>query len=278
MINSMKNKTPSYRYSVIQRQLLMDGTVSVESLAQNLHVSVATIRRDLTQLEKSGNVLRTHGGATIAEQRGAVKAFAIREQIDADAKRSIAREALHLIETDQTLFMNDGTTMMALANELVASEMALTVVTNGVNIATALSENPNIVTYLAGGLVRHRTLGTTGDFAEQMLSTFNADIALIATEGFSIADGLTHSYETDAKIARIMDGRATQTIVLTTARKLSQRDRILGIAASRVDILVTDCEVQDIVEPIRNSGISVFIAEDESSDNDSGQVLPLSSL
>jgi DeoR family fructose operon transcriptional repressor len=278
MINSMKNKTPSYRYSVIQRQLLMDGTVSVESLAQNLHVSVATIRRDLTQLEKSGNVLRTHGGATIAEQRGAVKAFAIREQIDADAKRSIAREALELIETDQTLFMNDGTTMMALANELVASEMALTVITNGVNIATALSENPNIVTYLAGGLVRHRTLGTTGDFAEQMLSTFNADIALIATEGFSIADGLTHSYETDAKIARIMDARATQTIVLTTARKLSQRDRILGIAASRVDILVTDCQHQDIVEPIRNSGISVFIAEDENSDNDSGQVLPLSSL
>jgi DeoR family fructose operon transcriptional repressor len=270
-----KNNTPSHRYTVIQRQLLMDGTVSVESLAQNLKVSVATIRRDLTQLEKSGNVLRTHGGATIPEQRAAVKAFAIREQIDADAKRSIARTALELIETDQTLFMNDGTTMMALANELVASDMALTVVTNGVNIATALSENPNIVTYLAGGLVRHRTLGTTGDFAEQMLSTFNADIALIATEGFSIADGLTHSYETDAKIARIMDARATQTIVLTTARKLSQRDRILGIAASRVDILVTECRDQEIIEPIRNSGISVVITEDENSDNDSMQVLPL---
>jgi DeoR/GlpR family transcriptional regulator of sugar metabolism len=134
------------------------------------------------------------------------------------------------------------------------------------------------VTYLAGGLVRHRTLGTTGDFAEQMLSTFNADIALIATEGFSIADGLTHSYETDAKIARIMDARATQTIVLTTARKLSQRDRILGIAASRIDTLVTDCQDQEIIEPIRNSGISVFIAEDKNSDNDGGQVLPLSSL
>jgi DeoR/GlpR family transcriptional regulator of sugar metabolism len=134
-------------------------------------------------------VLRTHGGATIPEQRAAVKAFAIHEQIDADAKRSIARKALELIETDQTLFMNGGTTMMALAHELVVSEMSLTVVTNGVNLATALSENPNIVTYLDGGLVRHRTLGTTGNFAEQMLSTYNAAITLIATEGFSIADG-----------------------------------------------------------------------------------------
>jgi len=75
-----------------------------------------------------------------------------------------------------------------------------------------------------------------------------------------------------------MDARATQTIVLTTARKLSQRDRILGIGASRVDILVTDCQDHDIVEPIRNSGISVFIAEDENSGNDGGQMMPLSSL
>jgi len=270
-----KNRTPTHRHSAIQRQLLMDGMVSVEALAQNLRVSVATIRRDLTQLEKNGIVLRTHGGATIPEQRGADKAFAMREQIDAESKRSIARVTLELIEADQTLFMNDGTTMMALAHELVASEMALTVVTNGVNIATALSENPNIVTYLAGGLVRHRTLGTTGDFAEQMLSTINADIALIATEGFSIDDGMMHSYEVDAKIARIMDARATQTIVLTTARKLRQRDRILGVAASRVDIMVTDCQDPDIIEPIRNSGTLVFVAEDENSDNDATQLLPL---
>jgi DeoR family fructose operon transcriptional repressor len=153
--------------------------------------------------------------------------------------------------------------------------MALTVVTNGVNIATALSENPNIVTYLAGGLVRHRTLGTTGDFAEQMLSTINADIALIATEGFSIDDGMTHSYEVDAKIARIMDARANQTIVLTTARKLRQRDRILGVAASRVDIMVTDCQDRDIIEPIRNTGISVYVAEDGNLNNDAAQVLSL---
>jgi len=137
-----KTRIPSHRHSAIQRQLLMDGTVSVESLAQKLGVSVATIRRDLTMLEKGGDVQRTHGGATIPQRRGADQAFALREQIDSNEKRFIARAAVDLIEVDQTLFMNDGSTILALAHELAASNISLTAVTTGVNIATVLSENP----------------------------------------------------------------------------------------------------------------------------------------
>ena len=102
-------------------------------------------------LEKDGDLQRTHGGATIPQRRGVDQAFALREQIDSNAKRLIARAAVDLIEVDQTLFMNDGSTILALAHELVASNISLTAVTTGVNVATVLSENPNINTYLAGG-------------------------------------------------------------------------------------------------------------------------------
>ena len=255
-----KNRIPSARRAAIQRQLLLDGTVSVEFLAQELGVSVATIRRDLTNLENEGSVRRTHGGATVTAPHGADQAFALREQIDRDGKRLIARAAIELIEPDQTLFMNDGSTMLALAQELVASDMTLTVATPGVNIATALSENTRINAYLAGGLVRHRTLGTTGDFVEQMLSTINADTAFIAAEGFSENEGLTYSYEADSKIARIMHAKATRTIVLATERKLGQRDRMTAIPISGVDALITDCRDESKVEAIRDLGIAVFIA------------------
>ena len=77
-----KHQIPSHRHAAIQRQLLMDGTVSVDSLARKLDVSVATIRRDLTTLEKSGAVLRTHGAATITEPRGADQAFALQKPLD----------------------------------------------------------------------------------------------------------------------------------------------------------------------------------------------------
>jgi len=274
--NGMTNKirNPSARRSAIQRQLLLNGDVAVETLARDLGVSVATIRRDLTSLEENGSIRRTHGGATVTAPRGADQAFALREQIDSDQKRLIARAAFNLVDADQTLFMNDGSTILALARELVAADTALTVATPGVNIATALSENPKIDAYLAGGLVRHRTMGTTGDFVEQMLSSINADVAFIAAEGFSVRDGLTFSYESDAKIARIMSRQALRTIVLATARKLGQRDRITALLAADVDTLITDCDDETVISQIRDTGIDVIVASGQDDESVDLHVLP----
>lgn len=256
-----KNKTQAFRHAEIRRRLLLDGTVSVEYLVNEFEVSVATIRRDLTILEEQGLARRTHGGAENPSKHGADQEFAQREQIDSESKSLIAEAALKLVTPDQTLFMNDGSTVLALARELVASAMSLTVVTPGVNIATTLSENTSISAYLAGGLVRHRTLGTIGDFAEQMLSVINADIAFVAAEGFSVRDGLTYSYEADAKIARIMHSKSTKIVILATERKLNQRDRITAIQATDVDILITDCQDEEKLSLFRSAGISVIIAQ-----------------
>jgi DeoR family transcriptional regulator of aga operon len=259
----VKNKTPFARHAAIRRRLLLDGTVSVESLVSEFGVSVATIRRDLTILEQQGMARRTHGGATIPTRHGADQAFAQREQIDSEGKELIARAATELVAADNTLFMNDGSTVLALARELMASNMPLTVVTPGVNIATVLSENPAINAYLAGGLVRHKTLGTTGDFVEQMLTAINADTAFIAAEGFSLREGLTYSYEADAKIARVMQSKALQTVILATESKLDQRDRITAIPASKVDMLITDCQDEAKLSAIRESGISVIVVRSQ---------------
>jgi len=88
------NRTPAARRMAIQRQLILDGAVSVEALSRKLDASVATIRRDLTAMEEQGLIRRTHGGAVIHAPRGADQAFALREQSDSDAKRAIAQRAL----------------------------------------------------------------------------------------------------------------------------------------------------------------------------------------
>lgn len=244
----------------IQRQLLLDGSVTVETLARDLDVSVATIRRDLSQLEDEGLMRRTHGGAVVQAPRGADQAFSIREQIDSEAKGQIARAACQLIEADQTVLMNDGSTLLALARELVARDLPLTVVTPGVNIATCLSENPRIDAYLLGGRVRHQTLGTSGNFAERMLDAFNADIAVLAAEGTTVREGLTYSYETDSALARQMHERASTTVVLATTRKLKQRDRISALPITSVDKLVTECTDPDILDPIVRCGVGIVPA------------------
>lgn len=258
MIEKIRN--PLTRRAAIIRRLIIDGSASVEALAKDQDVSVATVRRDLTVLEEEGSVQRTHGGAVMSVPREADQNFAQREQIDYDAKRIIARNAAAVVEPNCTLFMNDGSTQLALARELVMSQFALTVATPGVNIATTLSENPSVDTYLAGGLVRHKTLATSGDFADLMLSSINADIAFIAAEGFSVNEGLTFSYEADAKIARTMHRKATRTIALITSRKIDKRDRFTAIASNEVDVLITDCQNEQTLNALRDMGVLVIYA------------------
>lgn len=257
---SERMHNPAVRRLQIQRRLTAEGAVSVEALSRMLGASVATIRRDLSLLETEGLIRRTHGGAVIEAPRGADQEFALREQVDPEAKAAIARAAMRFVEPDMTLLMNDGSTLLAVAREIVALRMRLTVVTPGVNVATLLSESPGVSVYLLGGNLRHRTLGTSGAFAEHMLAAFNADVALIAAEGFTLAEGLTYSYETDATLARLMHARAARTVVLATARKLRQRDRITAIAASDVDALVTECRDRDLIEGFAGAGLEILDA------------------
>src|SRR3546814_4301740 len=103
-----KVRNRAARRLAIQRQMLLDGAVTVETLARDLEVSVATIRRDLTSLEDEGVISRTHGGAIIHPPRGADQALSLSEQIDPEAKARIAAAAAGLIEAGQTVVMDDG--------------------------------------------------------------------------------------------------------------------------------------------------------------------------
>lgn len=255
-----KIRNPAARRQAIHRQLLLDGAVTVEVLARSLGASVATIRRDLTLIEQEGGVRRTHGGAVVRAPRGAEQAFALREQLDSAAKAAIARAALALIEPDQTVLMNDGSTVLALAKEIVAARLTLTVATPGLNIAGCLSQCPTVTTYLLGGEVRHQSLGTSGSFAESMLQAINADAAFIAADGLSLREGLTYAYEADANLARLMSRQAATTVALVTDRKLGHRDRMTALPAAEVDLLVTDCIRPAPLGALAKSGIRLVKA------------------
>lgn len=274
-MNSRKNS--GARRLLIQRQLLLDGAVSVEDLSQQLGVSLPTVRRDLASLEQDGRIRRTHGGAVVEAPRGADQAFALREQTDSEEKRAIARHAIRHIERDATVLMNDGSTVLAVAREIVANNLKVTVVTPGVNVALLLSECRSVTTYLLGGALRPEARSTIGDFAERMLASFNADIAFIAAEGFTAREGLSYSYEFDAALARIMHQRAQRTVVLATARKLTERDRVVALESRSVNTLITGCSSKKTLEPFRRAGIDVQIAGKDSIEPSALADLPLSS-
>jgi DeoR family transcriptional regulator of aga operon len=239
-IMALQKRQPISRRSALRRELALRGTVTVEDLCAALGASPATIRRDLQALEEEGVIERGYGGATIRTAGPAEEDLAIRESQDVEAKRAIAAVALQHIKPRGTMFINDGSTIKVLAQQLAAADIELFIVTPAVNVAHILAINPKITVCLLGGYVRRTSLATGGPFTESMLDMISADLAILSCDGFSARDGMCFHHAEDAAIAKKMTDRASEAIGVVTASKFERRARIAGVPAGRLSKLITD--------------------------------------
>jgi DeoR/GlpR family transcriptional regulator of sugar metabolism len=237
---------------------LARGALSVEELCSLVAASPATIRRDLAYLQDSLGIERTHGGAALQALRPAEQNFAAREAQDVEEKRAIAEAALALIEPGSTIFMNDGSSIMAIAKAIVASGIEVFVATPAVNVATTLSENPKATVCLLGGFVRQTSLATSGPFAEAMVAQINADLALISPDGLSMeGGGLTFSHASDAALAKCMSDKARRTVAIAVGAKLRRTERIGALPLSSVAVIITGSREQLLLQSLRKRGVKV---------------------
>src|SRR5438876_3946209 len=167
-----------------------EGRVGVTGAAQELQVSVETVRRDLKLLEDHGLVRREYGVAYPVESAGFETDLASRESEWLPEKRRIAAEAVLHMDDAETIFVDEGYTPQLLARQL-PTETALTVVTASLPIASMLAVRPSCSVIVLGGRVRGRTLATVDHWATSMLSDFVLDLAFLGAHGISRAHGLT---------------------------------------------------------------------------------------
>jgi DeoR/GlpR family transcriptional regulator of sugar metabolism len=250
-------RNPAQRQGEIKRLLLARGALSVEELCSLVSASPATIRRDLAYLQDSLGIERTHGGAAVQALRPAEQNFAAREAQDVEEKRAIAEAVLTLIEPGSTIFMNDGSSIMAVAKAIVAVGIEVFVATPAVNVSTTLSENPKATVCLLGGFVRQTSLATSGPFAEAMVAQINADLALISPDGLSADGGLTFTYASDAVLARCMSDKARRTVAIAVGAKLGRTERIGALPLSSVGEIITGCTDAILLQGLRERGVKV---------------------
>ncbi len=117
IVMAVGSRNPIARRGKLYRELAVRGAASVAELCELFEASAATIRRDLSALQREGLVTRSYGGAAVRRTRPAEQAFAIREREHVDAKRAMAKAAIELFKPGDTVFLNDGSTVMALARE-----------------------------------------------------------------------------------------------------------------------------------------------------------------
>lgn len=212
----------SDRETELLKLLSVDSSVSVESLARQLYVSVPTIRRDLAVLAERGLVVRTHGGAILkndsAETRMPV--YLRRHRNDRE-KRLIASLAVSLIKNGDVIMIDASTTAMHLVPYL-ADFSDIIVITSGVATAMALSET-GIKSYCTGGFIINNSFSYIGRDAIDMIRHYNADIFFFSCHGLSDEGEMTDSSREENEIRAEMLRRSRKNVLLADSSKLGVR-------------------------------------------------------
>lgn len=176
------------RRQEIMEQLVAQGTVDLEDLAERFAVSKMTIHRDLDQLEEAGLLRKVRGGASIESSTQFESDFLYREQRATAEKRLIAHAALKLVEPGMTVIINDGSTA-GLLGELLAEKRPLTVITNNKAVIDELHLKQGITVMALGGVYSRKFNGFFGITTDESLGRLKADIAFISTpaiEGMNV--------------------------------------------------------------------------------------------
>jgi DeoR/GlpR family transcriptional regulator of sugar metabolism len=252
----------SQRHQYILKQLEKKGSILTNDIINDLKVSPATIRNDLTFLETKGLLKKTYGGALIIEgKQFNYTNFHYRERINLDLKSAIVDHALKYIHDDQAIVLDASTTCLALAERL-SSFRRLTVITNGVYTLLALKEMPNITVIVIGGIVTKGSGSIEGILAEEMLNNICIDVAFLSGHGFNLQSGITDFNFYEVELKKLMLKRSKKVIGLIDSTKLGLNS--IGTFARKEDIsvLITDNRNnQDLVQEYIEAGINIEVVE-----------------
>ncbi len=227
------------RQAHILRLTRAAGRVEVTELAAELDVAPETIRKDLTALERSGVIRRVHGGAMPVERLGFEPAVAARDVVLTAEKERIAKAALAELPEDGAILLDAGTTTARLA-AIMPTDRELTVVTNGVPLASRLAAYPNLNVLLVGGRVRGRTLAAVDTWALHALAEVYVDVTFLATNGVSVERGLTTPDPAEAAVKAAMMAAARRVVLLADHSKVGHDHFARFGTLAQVDLLVTD--------------------------------------
>jgi DeoR family transcriptional regulator, aga operon transcriptional repressor len=246
------------RRSIVE-MLQRDGRVLVNDLARHFRTSQITIRKDLEVLDSQGRIHRTHGGALPVQTEALLDpTLREKEKLHRKEKMRIAAAAAEMVEEGQCVLLDSGTTTTAIARAL-KDVGKLTVITNAVNIAAALS-GTNIDVILTGGMLRKNSFSLVGPLAEQALRQLSADILFLGVDGFDTDAGLFTPNLPEAQVNRIMAEISRTTVAVCDSSKFGRRSLCNIMPITAVSHVITDKNIskRDLVA-VREAGIRVTL-------------------
>ncbi len=224
------------------------GAVSVGALAEMLGVSMQTIRRDLDILCDDRSLRRVHGRIELAEDRRNTP-FDQRAGTNLVGKRAIGELAAAQIPDGASLFLSIGSTTLSVARAL-RRRRNLTVITNNLSAAMALSEEVTNRIILPGGELRLPDRDFVGEEVVEFFARFRADFAVFGTAGVAPDGRLLEFHQAEVRATERMRRNARNSILVIDRSKFGRMAPALGGTLGRIDLVVSDDRPDPIHAPL----------------------------
>ncbi len=233
-----------------------EGRVTVDALATRFGTSHVTIRADLTALESTGALTRTHGGALLPETE---EPLGVRQLQHHAEKARIAQAAVALIQEGETIILDSGTTTAEIARLLRKTEfVSINVITNALNVAALLMDVPSVRLIVPGGILRRESNSLSGPMAEAALANMQADRLYLGADGIDPEIGVMTPHLQEAELNAKMIRISRQVVVVADSSKLIRRNISLIAKVDQIHMLITDrAAPAEAVQELRNRNIEV---------------------
>ena len=253
---------PVQRRNRIAEFLHHHGAVTLQQLAEALHVSLSTLRRDLDALAEEGVVERTHGGAILKHQQYSTfePNIAAARDLSPREKRIVGHAAAAALIPGQSVIFDSGSTVLEAAKAVVARKIALVAVTNDIEIAQILNSSPLIQVHVFGGQLRSGSNTLLGEQVQNAAKTIRADVLFLGAH--AVTDNVVSETSPEvASVKRTLMKAANSCRLLVDSSKFRPRVFMTVCDISAVSEVITDEGAPlDELERIRSAGVNVTIA------------------
>lgn len=260
----VKGMIPAERQQVILTMLEASGTASIIDAAARLGVSRMTIRRDMQALGEQGKLVIVTGGARRIERITAELSQPEKRALHYAEKSAIAARAVDLIQPGMAVFMDAGTTSLAVAEHLALRgdlHPSVLVVSNDFTVCAYLMTHAACRLYHTGGEVLRENLSSGGASAAHVVSRMNLDLAFISSSSWN-GEWLSTPSETKVALKVAARKAARRAYLVTDSSKFGKVGLFNILRLAELDGVITDISLPDAARvPLERSGVELLLAD-----------------
>lgn len=235
------------REKEIMNLLRRNDYATVEYLAEKIHISQSSIRRDLQRLELKGMITRSYGGAELKESVNRQIPFALRSHKNMQEKAAVAAAAAELVRQGEVIFLDSSTSTFFMIDYL-KSIKNITVISNSLETISRCAEF-NISCYLAGGRINPENRSCCiGMQTEELIASFHADYCFFSVQSLTHGGILYDCFADEIGIRRAMIKNAEKSVFLCDSSKTGHYSAYKLCEVKDLEYIISDISMDDYLD------------------------------